>query len=83
MGPRLFQHLDDHYNPLVTSLSSAWSPAHEAIGTTTLQSSISRMLHRDISSVLASHSNTIQKQIMRRITNFISQAAVWRLWNPI
>ena len=83
MGPRLFQYLHDHDNPLVTSLISAWSPTHKAMGTTTFSNSISRMLQRDVSPALASDNKPIQKQIMKPISNFIIPAAVWRLWDSV
>ena len=49
-GPRLFQHLHDHDNPLVTSLDSACSRAHKAMHSVTLHSSITRMLQHDVAS---------------------------------
>ena len=80
-GPRLFQYFQDHDNPLVTSLISAWPPAHKALDTTTLRNSISRMLQRDVCSTLASDSKAIQKKITKPIRNFITQGAVRRLWD--
>ena len=82
-GPRLFQYLQDHDNPLVTSLISAWSPAHKAMDTLTLRSSIARMLQRDVASALACDNKTIQKQLMKPIGSFITQTSVRRLWDSV
>ena len=81
LGPRLFQHFQDQDNPLVTSLISAWPPAHKALDTTTLRNSISRMLQRDVCSTLASDSKAIQKKNIKPIRSFITQVAVRRLWD--
>ena len=72
-GPRLFQYLHDHDNPLVTSLICAWSPAHTAMDTITLRSSIARMLQRGLSSALTCDNKTIQKQLMKPISNCITE----------
>ena len=82
-GPRLFQYLHDHDNPLVMSLISAWSPAHKAMDTFTVRSSIARMLQRDVASALSCDNKKIQKQLMKPITNFITQASVPRLWDSV
>ena len=55
--PRLFQYLFDHDNPLVTSLVSAWSPAHKTMDTFTLRSSIARMLQCDVAFALSCDRN--------------------------
>ena len=81
--PGLFQYLYNHDNPLVTSLISVWSHAHNAMDTTTLRHPNSCMLHRNVSSALASDGKTIHKQIMKPIGNFISQATMRRLWDSI
>ena len=59
-GPRLFQLLHDHDNPVVTSLIYAWSPAHKALDTFTLHSSMACMLQRDVTSALSCDTKTIQ-----------------------
>ena len=82
-GPRLFQYLHDHDNPLVTSLIFAWSPAHKAMDTLTLRSSITRMLQRDVASALSCDNKTIQKQLMKPISNFITQTSVRRPWDSV
>ena len=80
-GPRLFQYLHDHYNSLVTSLIFACSPAHKAMDTFTLRSSIARMLQRDVPSALSCENKTIRKQLMKRISNVTTQASVRRWWD--
>ena len=48
-----------------------------------LRNYISRMLQRDISSALTNDSKTMQKQVMKPISNFITQAAVRQIWDSI
>ena len=79
--PRLFRYLHDHDNPLVTSLISAWSPAHKAMDTITLRSSIARMLQRDVAFALTCDNKTIEKQLMKPIINFITQTFHRRPWD--
>ena len=81
-GPKLFQYPHDHDNPLVTSLISARSPAHKAMDTFTLRSSITRMLQRDVSSRIMPHQNN-SKTTHDAHSNFITQASFRRLWDSV
>ena len=80
-GPRLFQYLHNHDNPLVTSHISAWLLAHKAMDTFTLCSA--RILQCDDASALTCDNKSIQKQLMKPISNFIMQASVRRQWDSL
>ena len=82
-GPRLFQHLHDHENPLATSLIFAWSPVHKAMDTITPHSSIAHVLQRDVAFASTCDGTLIEKQLMKPISNLITQTFVRRLWDSV
>ena len=51
--------------------------------TITLCSSITNMLQRDVASALTRDNKTIQKRLMKPISNFIMQTSVWRPWDSV